>query len=210
MSILEDYSKTFISYIKIFVALVVCFAVISCSQAQQTVAKKQVLIVYLSRTGNTKAIADIIQKQVGGDMVAIELQTPYPSDYQKTVQQVAHENETGYLPPLKTSIDSIGKYDIVFIGFPTWGMKMPPPMKSFLHQYDMSGKTIIPFNTNAGYGVGTGFETVKELSPNSTIPKGFVMEGGEEREGKMLVIQGKKAMDAETKVKEWLKEIKVL
>jgi multimeric flavodoxin WrbA len=68
------------------------------------------------------------------------------------VAQVVWENETGYLPPLKTKIDSIEKYDVLFIGFPTRDMQMPPPMKSFLHEYDLSGKTVIPFNTNAGYG----------------------------------------------------------
>jgi len=121
----------------------------------------KILIVYLSRTNNTKAIAEIIQRNVGGTLVALELEKPYPENYQQTVQQVVKENETGYLPPLKTKIDSIEKYDVVFLGFPTWDMKMPPPVKSFLHQYNLSGKTVIPFNTNAGYGVGSGFESVR-------------------------------------------------
>src|SRR4030095_5412062 len=119
----------------------------SCSSSQITnnnaktepaLDSNKVLIVYLSRTNNTKAIAEIIHKNVGGTLVALELEKPYPSNYQSTVQQVVNENETGYLPPLKTKIDSMKNYDIVFIGFPTWGMKMPPPMKSFLHQYNLS------------------------------------------------------------------------
>jgi flavodoxin len=139
-----------------------------CSNAQ-SMASKKILIVYLSRTNNTKAIAEIIHKKVGGTLVPLELEKPYPENYQQTVQQVVKENETGYLPPLKTKIDSIEKYDIVFLGFPTWDMKMPPPMKSFLHRYKLSGKTVIPFNTNAGYGVGSGFQTLKELCPNSAM-----------------------------------------
>ena len=131
------------------------------------------MIVYLSRTNNTKAIAEIIHRNVGGTLVALELEKPYPENYQATVQQVVKENETGYLPPLKTKIDSIENYDVVFVGFPTWGMKLPPPMKSFLKQYDLSGKTVIPFNTNGGYGVGSSFETVKELCPNSKVLEGF-------------------------------------
>ena len=83
---------------------------------------KQVLIVYLSRTKNTEAVAKIIHKKVGGDMVALELVSPYPENYQGIVAQVAEENETGFLPPLKTVIDNIGKYDMIFVGFPTWGM----------------------------------------------------------------------------------------
>ena len=90
--------------------------------------------MYLSRTNNTKAIAEIIHQKVGGTMVALELERPYPADYNATVQQVARENETGYLPPLKTKIDRIEQYDVVFLGFPTWGMRLPPPMKSFLRQ----------------------------------------------------------------------------
>jgi flavodoxin len=113
---------------------------------QRLPAEKKILIVYLSRTNNTKAIAEIIQQKVGGKLVALELETPYPADYNTTVQQVVHENETGYLPPLRTKIDRIEQYNVLFLGFPTWGMQLPPPVRSFLHQYDLKGKTVIPFN----------------------------------------------------------------
>ena len=79
----------------------------------------KILIVYLSRTNNTKAIAEIIHRNVGGKLIALELEKPYPENYQAIVQQVVNENETGYLPPLKTKIDSIQKYDVVFVGCPT-------------------------------------------------------------------------------------------
>jgi len=170
----------------------------------------KVLIVYLSRTNNTRAIAEIIHKNVGGTLVALELEKPYPENYQAIVQQVVEENETGYLPPLKTKIDNIQNYDVVFVGFPTWGMKLPPPMKSFLKQYDLSRKTVIPFNTNAGYGVGTSFETVKELCKTSKVLEGFTMKGGVERDGVFFVIKDEKRKEAETKVKEWLQTIKMI
>ena len=169
----------------------------------------KVLIVYLSRTNNTKAIAEIIHKNVGGKLVALELITPYPENYRAIVQQVVRENESGYLPPLKTKIDNIQQYDIVFVGFPTWGMKLPPPMKSFLHQYDLSGKTVIPFNTNGGYGIGSSFQTVREMCPNSKILEGFSMEGGQEINGKLLVIKDDKEKEAETEVKKWLQKIDI-
>lgn len=177
---------------------------------QLTLANKKVLIVYLSRTNNTKAIAQIIQKNVGGTLVALELVNPYPENYRATVDQVANENETGFLPPLKTKIDSIDKYDLIFVGFPTWGMQLPPPTKSFLKQYDLSGKTIIPFNTNAGYGIGSTFETVKELCPKSTILEGFSTKGGIERDGVYFVIQGEKEKQAQAEVRKWLQKIAVL
>ncbi|MEQ9441891.1 MAG: flavodoxin [Cyclobacteriaceae bacterium] len=175
-----------------------------------TVDPDKVLIVYLSRTNNTQAVAEMINEKVGGTLVALELETPYPENYQAIVAQVAEENESGYLPPLKTKIDNIQQYDVVFVGFPTWGMQLPPPMKSFLHQYDFSGKTVIPFNTNAGYGVGSSFETVKELCPDAHILEGFSIKGGIERDGILFVMEGDKAEEAEAKVEEWLQEIEIL
>ncbi len=167
------------------------------SSNAQSMSPKTLLIVYLSRTHNIRTIAEIIQRNAGGTLVALELENPYPENYQATVQQVVKENEMGYLPPLKTKIDSIDKYDIVFLGFPTWDMKMPPPMKSFLHQYNLSGKTVIPFNTNAGYGVGSGFQTVKELCPDSRILAGVEIKGGAERDGQYLVIKDEKAKEGQ-------------
>jgi flavodoxin len=163
----------------------------------------------LSRTNNTKAIAEIIHKKVGGTLVALELETPYPENYQATVQQVVKENETGFLPPLKTKIDSIQNYDVVFVGFPTWGMKLPPPMKSFLKQYDLRGKTVVPFNTNDGYGVGSSFETVKELCPNSKILEGFTIKGGVESDGQARLSKAENTKEGEMKVEKWLQEIKL-
>lgn len=200
--------------------LLASFLLISgCSSSQKkdmnakmdsTLEPSKVLIVYLSRTNNTKAIAEIIQRNVGGTLVALELEKPYPENYQQTVQQVVKENETGYLPLLKTKIDSIQNYDVVFVGFPTWDMKLPPPMKTFLHQYDLKDKTIIPFNTNGGYGEGNSFQTVTELCPNSKVLEGFTIKGGVERDGQYLVIKDEKAKEAETQVKKWLQKIKVI
>lgn len=191
----------------VFLSLIISLCFTSgCSNAQSQTSKK-VLILYLSRTNNTKAIAEIIHKNVGGRLVALELEKPYPADYKTTVAQVAREAESGYLPPLKTIIDSIENYDVVFIGFPTWGMQLPPPMKSFLKQYDLGGKTIMPFNTNAGYGIGSSFDTVKELCLKSKVLEGFEMKSGVERDGVYLAIKDEKRKEAEAKVKEWLQKI---
>jgi flavodoxin len=181
-----------------------------CSNAQVPSTGKKILIVYLSRTKNTKAVAEIIHKNVGGDLIALELEKPYPEDYKAIVEQVAKENETNFLPALKTKIDNIEKYDFVFLGFPTWGMRLPPPVKSFLGQYDLKGKTIIPFNTNAGYGEGSSFQMVRELCPNSTILEGFVTKGGAERDGQLLVIKEARAEEARKEVESWLRKIKML
>jgi flavodoxin len=205
-----------IAVMSLMILTIICL-LSGCSTAQQfptdaqpLTREKKVLIVYLSRTNNTKAIAEFIHQKVGGTMVALELETPYPADYNATVQQVARENETGHLPPLKTKIDHIEQYDFVFVGFPTWGMQLPPPMKSFLRQYSFKGKTVIPFNTNAGYGEGSSFQTVRKLCAQSTVLEGFVTRGGMERDGQNLVIKGARAEEAQKEIESWLRKIKML
>src|SRR5687768_3617322 len=205
-----------VTVLSLIIATIICL-LSGCSKAQQISAnnkplpsERKILIVYLSRTNNTKAIAEFIHQRIGGTMVALELETPYPADYNATVQQVARQNETGYLPPLKTKIDRIEQHDFVFLGFPTWGMRLPPPIKSFLRQYSLTGKTVIPFNTNAGYGEGSSFQTIRELCPQSTVLEGFVIRGGLERDGQYLVIKGARAEEAQKEVENWLRRIKVL
>jgi len=190
--------------------LVIGLCLVTISSNAQTQSSKKILIVYLSRTNNTKSVAEMIQSYVGGRLVALELQSPYPANYRQQVDQVVHEKEAGFLPPLKTKIDSIEKYDVVFVGFPTWAMQMPPPMKSFLHQYNLNGKTVIPFNTNAGYGVGSGFETLKQLCPNCNVLEGFSTTGGKERDGIFFVMKGEKEIQVREEVNKWLRRIKVI
>jgi len=209
-------SMKFIAVMTLIMTASICL-LSGCSRAQEpatnaasSIGAKKVLIVYLSRTNNTKAIAEFIHSRVGGAMVALELERPYPADYNAIVQQVARENEVGYLPPLKTKIDRIEQYDIVFLGFPTWGMRLPPPIKTFLSENSLKGKTVIPFNTNAGYGVGSSFETVGELCTGCTVLEGFVTRGGVERDGQYLVIQGARAAEAQKEVEIWLKRIGML
>lgn len=192
------------------------FGLISCSSKAQErdialneIDQEKVLIVYLSRTGNTEAIAEIIREEVDGEMVELMLETPYPEDYNAIVAQVDRENERGYLPPLKTKIENIQKYDTLFVGFPTWDMQLPPPMKSFLNEYDLSGKTVIPFNTHGGYGVGSSFRQVEDLCPDSNILEGFSIRGGLERDGIYLAIKGERREEAHAEVTDWLKSIQM-
>ncbi|MET7028651.1 flavodoxin [Sediminicola luteus] len=172
-------------------------------------SSERTLILYLSRTNNTKTVAEMIQKEVGGDLVAVELKNPYPENYDAIVKQVAEENANGFLPTLKTKLDMV-QYDTIFFGFPTWGMQLPPPMKSFLNENDLKGKTIIPFNTNAGYGLGSSLRTLKELSPNSIILDELSVKGGVERDGILFVIMGKREIEVREAVQKWLKRILVV
>ncbi|MEJ7647089.1 MAG: flavodoxin [Chryseolinea sp.] len=175
--------------------------------ARQFPLKEKLSIVYLSRTNNTKALAEMIQKEVGGTLVSLELEKPYPENYKSIVDQVAKENEEGYMPALKTKVDVIKDYDTIFIGFPTWGMKLPPPIKSFLGTYNLNGITIVPFNTNAGYGIGNSIETVKKLAPKSKVLDAFETNGGVERDGILFVMEGEKELHVKSEVKRWLQQI---
>src|SRR5687768_3459846 len=87
------------SLYSLLIATAICF-LSSCSRAQPPPVEanasgqdRKILIVYLSRTNNTKAVAEFIREEVGGTLVALELETPYPTDYRTTVEQVAKENE---------------------------------------------------------------------------------------------------------------------
>ena len=197
------------------IALIVT-CLVGCSKAQRKndlepldLKGKKVLIVYLSRTNNTKAVANMIHKQVGGAIVGLEIKNPYPNDYRAIVDQVAKENETDFLPELTTKIDSIRSFDVIFIGFPTWGMQLPPPIKSFLKQNDLKGKIVVPFNTNAGYGIGSTFDTVKELCPQSKVLVGFTVKGGIERDGILFVMEGEKAVEVNTLINQWLAKLEL-
>lgn len=190
-----------------FVSLLIILS--GCTQAQKS-SIDEILIVYLSRTNNTKAVAEMIHKQVGGKLVALELVTPYPENYRSTVAQVVRENETGYLPPLKNRIDNIENYKTIFLGFPTWGMKLPPPVKTFLTQYKLNNKKVILFNTNGGYGKGSSFETAKELCVGCIMPEGFSTTGGFENEGRLLEIRNEKAIAINKDVIKWLRNIKMI
>ncbi|OTY38235.1 flavodoxin [Bacillus thuringiensis serovar pingluonsis] len=118
------------------------------------------LIVYYSRTGNTKAVAELIQEKVGGDLVQIETKESRPTDYRMEVEQNAQEQESATLPELKTIITNFENYDRIFIGAPTWNMALPQAVVSFLDSYNFEGKTVIPFNTNGGYGSGSTFRQI--------------------------------------------------
>lgn len=194
--------------------LTTLFGALSCSStaqdkesAMEELDKENVLIIYLTRTENTAAVAEIIEDETGGTLVELKLETPYPEDYDEIVAQVDRENEDGYLPPLETEIENIDEYGTLFVGFPTWDMQLPPPMKSFLTEYDLSGKTVIPFNTNGGYGLGSSIQQIERLCPDSNILEAFSIKGGLERDGIYLAIKGDRRVEVRGEVQDWLQRI---
>lgn len=109
------------------------------------------LILYYSYLGNTKRIAEMIRKELGGDIARIDTVVPYDGDYDKVVDQGRRETEAGYCPELKPLNADLKDYDTVILGSPVWWYTFAPAMHSFLTQADLSGKTVYPFATNGGW-----------------------------------------------------------
>lgn len=110
------------------------------------------LIVYYSLTnGNTKRIAEMLQQATQADIAEIQTVTPYTGGYDAVVAQGQEEVNRGYEPEIQPLSVSVADYDRIFIGTPTWWYTMAPAVRTFLHQQNFSGKTVIPFMTNGGW-----------------------------------------------------------
>ncbi|MDK2785655.1 MAG: hypothetical protein PWQ80_334 [Thermotoga sp.] len=133
------------------------------------------LIVYYTWSGNTRKIAKLIQEITGGDIVELVPETPYPSSYRETVEQAKREIRAGYKPPLKTKIESLEGYDLIFLGTPNWWGTVAPPVATFLSQYDLSGKKIAPFISHGGGGKQRIVEDIKKMCPNSKVLRELVV-----------------------------------
>jgi flavodoxin len=152
---------------------------------------KKILTLYYSLSGNTRELAKQIQAQVGGDLVELETVTPYPDDYNRTVDQAKKELEANYLPPLKTKLENLDSYDVIFLGSPNWWYTLAGPVRTFLSQNNLAGKTVAPFMTHGGGGFANSINDLKAFCPNATILEGLALSGG-------------RAKNAQSDVKRWL------
>lgn len=123
--------------------------------------------------GNTQYIANLIQQNIGGDMFLIETKEKYPADYDKTVEQGKKENDEKARPALASHVKNLDNYNVIFLGFPNWWYDMPMAVYSFLDEYDLSGKTIVPFCTSGGSGFSRSIDTIRKLEPEATVLDGF-------------------------------------
>lgn len=171
---------------------------ISCSGNSATKEKEvmeknaKVLIVFFShagenysvgniKVGNTKLVADEIQKVTGGDEFEIVADKNYDLPYNELINVAKEETERGEKPSFKGEIKNIDDYDIVFIGGPIWWGTYPQVMFTFFDKYDLNGKTIIPFSTHEGSGLGSVVEDLKTISPKATFKEAFSIYGHETR-----------------------------
>lgn len=110
----------------------------------------KVLIAYYSKSGNTRAIANLLQKKTGGDIYEIKPKIAYTRERPEAADIPKHERESGELPELKGNIPDVSRYDTIIIGTPIWWYTLSTPVMSFLKQVDLKGKTVAGFYTYAG------------------------------------------------------------
>jgi flavodoxin len=169
---------------------------------------KKTLIAYYSRkgnnyvngsivnllTGNTETIANKILDITGGDLFKIDTIKPYPSDYTETTRVARDELRSNARPGLHATVKDLENYDVIYLGYPNWWGTSPMAVFTFLESYDFSGKTIVPFCTHEGSGLGKSILDIKKVCPDSNVLNG-------------LSIRGSEVGNAHDKILGWLKEL---
>ena len=170
-----------------------------------------VLIVYFShegeayaagkivtlKIGNTRAAAEMMAGMTGADLHRIEPIQPYPFNYMETVKIAQKEQKQNARPKLQETNLAMASYDTVILGYPNWWGTMPMAVFTFLEQYDFSGKTILPFCTHEGSGMGHSESDIKKLCPDAKLGQG-------------LAITGNKVNKAQKDIENWLKKSGIL
>ncbi len=165
------------------------------------------LIVYFSRAdenyfsgavksvpvGNTEIAAEMIHKITGADMFKIEPVQPYAKDYNTCIAEAQDDQRRDARPQLKSYPDSLDEYDTIYLGYPNYWGTMPMPVFTFLEYFDFSGKTIYPFCTHEGSGLGRSEGDIKKLCHGAKIKKG-------------LAIHGTRVKQSEKEIESWLKK----
>lgn len=119
--------------------------------------------------GTTEYMAKVIQEETGADLFEIQTVQEYPTEYRDVTNQASQEKESGFRPELATHIDNIDEYDTVFVGYPNWWGDMPMALYSFFDEYDLSGKTVIPFNSHGGSGFSQTIQSIVQLEPDAEV-----------------------------------------
>lgn len=154
-----------------------------------------VLVAYFSWSGNGQQMARWISEETGGDLFRIVPSESYGEDYGACADRAKNELDNEIRPELSSHIDAdiMAQYDVVYIGFPVWWYDLPMPVWTFLEEYDLSGKTVIPFFSHNGSSNGA----------NSVNRVAELAKGAEVLSEKALSIRGSNVSNSESEVKEW-------
>lgn len=137
-----------------------------------------VLIAYFSHTGNTEEAAQMIAEYTGGDLAEIQRAEEY-GDLQEEAEA---EILDGVHPEISVSVDSIEGYDTIFVGYPIWWGEAPRIVSTFVESYDFSGKTIVPFCTSGGSGIGFSASNLEQLTSGANWLEGQRLNGSDSQD----------------------------
>lgn len=129
-------------------------------------------VIYYSRGGATKSVAEKIKAAFGSDMIFVEPEKAY-GGYLSAVIRNGKEKMTKNAAKVKTPVADLSAYDVVFVGFPVWYGTMPTFMQEYVKRCGIKGKTIIPFATAASNGKDSSLATVKEIFSGCTVSDYF-------------------------------------
>lgn len=128
------------------------------------------IVIFHSYTGHTKYIAEMIKEKLNCDILELKTVKPYSKNYDLVVEEYQNNESVKETPQIKEIGIDLRKYKEIIIGSPVWWYTITPPIRTFLKENDLLGKTIIPFATNAGW-LGRTFKEIKSLCPNSNVEK---------------------------------------
>ena len=143
------------------------------------------LVAYFSASGVTKSAAQRLAKASGADLFEIKPAQPYSRadlDWTNKMSRSSIEmNSPDSRPEIAEKLDNMADYDVVFVGFPIWWYVAPTIINTFLESYDFSGKTVIPFATSGGSGMGKTEEVLRKICP-ANWKSGRVINGASEND----------------------------
>ena len=142
--------------------------------------------------GNTEVAAGIIKELTGADMFKIEQAKPYSKGYNACIEEARADQRRDARPELRAYPDSLDDYDVIYLGYPNYWSTMPMAVFTFLEHFDFTGKTIKPFCTHEGSGMGSSVSDIKRLCPGAKVESGLAIHGGSVNR-------------AEKNIKEWVK-----
>ncbi|MDR1050594.1 MAG: flavodoxin [Deltaproteobacteria bacterium] len=139
----------------------------------QSGAAGKSLVIYLSKYGHTRAVAQEIQKVTGADVFELQFRDAYPGLYRDFSDQVRAEQRIGARPAMRENIPDLTDYRTVYIGYPVWWYDMPMIIYTMLEANDFSGKTVVPFCTSGGSGFLNTIDKLRAAAPGATVLNGL-------------------------------------
>ena len=187
---------------KVLILMLALCLVCGCAAAEpQEETTSRILVAYVSRAGenynvgvthpdsasaayagyiekgNTEIMAEYLAEMTGADLFEITTANPYPDDYASMLKRAQEELDADARPELAGELPDLSAYDTVFIGYPIWHGATPRPVLSFLEHYDLTGKTVIPFNTHEGSGQSGTAREIEAASSGAQLLQGLAVQG---------------------------------